>query len=77
MLRYRPRVRPSIDGNASRIIAAARNRAEASSEGYKELGRAKKALESVRCWTAPTLSEGRIFTRNSRGDLVCLDVKGK
>jgi outer membrane protein assembly factor BamB len=27
-----------------------------------------------KCWTAPTLSDGRIFARNAKGDVVCLDV---
>ncbi len=28
-----------------------------------------------RCWTAPVLAQGRILCRNSRGDIVCLDVR--
>jgi outer membrane protein assembly factor BamB len=28
-----------------------------------------------RCWTVPVLANGRIFCRNAKGDLVCLDVK--
>jgi outer membrane protein assembly factor BamB len=28
-----------------------------------------------RCWTVPVLANGRIYCRNARGDLVCLDVK--
>jgi outer membrane protein assembly factor BamB len=30
-----------------------------------------------KCWTAPVLSNGRIFCRNAKGDLVCLDVSSK
>jgi outer membrane protein assembly factor BamB len=30
-----------------------------------------------KCWTVPVLSNGRIYCRNSRGDLVCLDVGAK
>ena len=30
-----------------------------------------------KCWTTPVLSNGRIYCRNSRGDLVCLDVGAK
>jgi outer membrane protein assembly factor BamB len=30
-----------------------------------------------KCWTAPVLSNGRIYCRNARGDLVCVDVSGK
>lgn len=28
-----------------------------------------------KCWTAPVLANGRIYCRNSRGDLVCVDVR--
>lgn len=28
-----------------------------------------------RCWTSPVLSHGRIYCRNARGDVVCLDVR--
>lgn len=30
-----------------------------------------------KCWTTPVLSNGRIYCRNSKGDLVCVDVSGK
>jgi outer membrane protein assembly factor BamB len=30
-----------------------------------------------KCWTMPVLSHGRIYCRNARGDLVCVDVSGK
>ena len=30
-----------------------------------------------RCWTMPVLSHGRIYCRNAKGDLVCIDVSGK
>jgi outer membrane protein assembly factor BamB len=30
-----------------------------------------------KCWTVPVLSNGRIYCRNARGDLVCVDVSGK
>lgn len=29
----------------------------------------------VRCWTVPVLSNGRIYCRNARGDLACVDVR--
>ena len=29
-----------------------------------------------KCWTVPVLANGRIYCRNARGDLVCLDVRG-
>ncbi len=28
-----------------------------------------------RCWTSPALANGRIYCRNSRGDLVCVDLR--
>jgi outer membrane protein assembly factor BamB len=28
-----------------------------------------------RCWTVPVLANGRLYCRNAKGDLVCLDVK--
>lgn len=28
-----------------------------------------------KCWTAPVLSNAKIFSRNARGDLVCVDVR--
>lgn len=49
--------------------------AEASSDGYKELARAR-VLDGT-CWTMPVLANGRIYCRNSKGTLVCLDVSGK
>ena len=30
-----------------------------------------------RCWTTPVLSNGRLYARNAKGDLVCLDVRRK
>jgi hypothetical protein len=47
--------------------------AEPSPVAYKELARAK--VLSGRCWTTPVLANGRIYTRNAAGDLVCVDVK--
>jgi len=46
--------------------------AEASSEAYKPISRAK-VLEN-RCWTVPVLTGGRIYCRDEKGHLVCLDV---
>ena len=40
--------------------------------GFKPLARAQ--VLGGKCWTAPVLSNGKIFCRNARGDLVCLDV---
>jgi outer membrane protein assembly factor BamB len=49
--------------------------AEANSDSYKELARAK-VLDGL-CWTVPVLSGGKIYCRNHEGNLICLDVKGK
>ncbi|MCG3197926.1 MAG: Outer membrane protein assembly factor BamB [bacterium] len=48
--------------------------AEPSPEGYKELGRTQ--ILSGKCWTVPVLSHGRLFARNAKGDLVCVDLSG-
>ena len=49
--------------------------AEANPSAFKEISRAK--VLDGKCWTAPVLSHGRIYCRNAKGRLVCLDVKGK
>lgn len=49
--------------------------AEASPKGYRELGRAP--VVPKRCWTMPVLSDGKIYCRNERGDLVCIGISGK
>ena len=49
--------------------------ADVTGKAYKELGRTQ-ALKG-KCWTAPALSGGRVYCRNARGDLVCLDISGK
>ena len=47
--------------------------AEAKPDAFKELARAQ--VLGGRCWTVPVLSNGRIFCRNAKGDLVCLNVR--
>lgn len=47
--------------------------AEASPAGYQEIA-ATEALEG-RCWTMPILANGRIYTRNSDGDMTVIDVR--
>jgi outer membrane protein assembly factor BamB len=49
--------------------------AEASPEGFHPISRAQ--VLGAKCWTVPTLANGRIYCRNAKGDLVCLDVAGK
>ena len=29
-----------------------------------------------KCWTSPVLANGLVYCRNSRGDLVCVDLRG-
>ena len=68
-----------LEGDGNLIIA------EASPGGYKEISRAKLfKMEDWRahrddninvCWTDPILSNGRIYCRNTYGDLVCVDMK--
>ena len=47
--------------------------ASASADGFEPI--AKAQVIEGRCWTVPVLSRGRIYCRNSAGDLVCLDVR--
>ncbi|HUU60415.1 MAG TPA: PQQ-binding-like beta-propeller repeat protein [Phycisphaerae bacterium] len=49
--------------------------AEASPEKFQKLAQAK--VLGGTCWTYPVLAGGRIYCRNDRGDLVCLDVRKK
>ena len=46
--------------------------AEASSADFKPLARAQ--VLSGLCWTPPALAYGRLYARNARGDLVCLQL---
>ena len=48
--------------------------AEASTEALKPVARAQ--VLGGKCWTVPVLSHGRIYCRNAKGELVCLDVRG-
>jgi outer membrane protein assembly factor BamB len=49
--------------------------AQASPESFEALARAQ--VMGGKCWTTPVLSHGRIYCRNSKGDVVCLDVSAK
>lgn len=42
---------------------------------FRPVARAK--ILSGRCWTAPTLANGLLYARNSRGRLVCVDLRRK
>lgn len=46
--------------------------AEATPEEFRELSR-REALDGGSYWSMPVLSGGRIYIRNSLGDLACLD----
>jgi outer membrane protein assembly factor BamB len=48
--------------------------AEATPTAFKPIARAQ--VLGGKCWTVPVLSNGRIYCRNSKGDLVCVDVRG-
>jgi outer membrane protein assembly factor BamB len=49
--------------------------AEATSESFKPLARAQ--VLGGKCWISPVLANGRIYCRNAKGDLVCVDVRSK
>lgn len=49
--------------------------AAAEPAAYRELARAQ--VLGGTCWTPPTLSDGRIYVRNAKGEVVCLDVGGR
>jgi outer membrane protein assembly factor BamB len=46
---------------------------DATPAGYMELTKVDSLL-SKKCWTVPVLCGGRIYCRNEKGDLVCVDV---
>jgi outer membrane protein assembly factor BamB len=47
--------------------------AQPTTKGYKVISEAK--VLGGKCWTVPVLANGRIYIRNSKGDLLCIDVK--
>jgi outer membrane protein assembly factor BamB len=49
--------------------------AEASPGEFRQIARAA-ILPRSKCWTTPTLSGGKIYARNAKGDMVCVDVGG-
>lgn len=48
---------------------------EPSGDAFKPISRAQ--VLGGRNWTTPVLSNGKIYCRNAKGDLVCLDVQAK
>jgi len=58
--------------------------AAASPTAYTEIACAKifpvdsgAKPKPIICWNSPVLCDGRVYVRNERGTLVCLDVRGK
>lgn len=49
--------------------------ADASPANFKPISRTQ-ALGG-KCWTTPVLANGKIYCRNSAGQVICLDVSGK
>ena len=47
---------------------------KATSKAYEEIS--SKKILNKRCWTAPTISGGRLYARDAQGNLVCIDLKG-
>jgi outer membrane protein assembly factor BamB len=65
----------SAAANNKLIVLSAKGEllvAEASPQGFQPLARAQ--VIGGKCWTAPVLAQGKIFVRNAKGDLVCVDV---
>ncbi len=58
-----------VIGDAGELVVA-----EASPDAFKALARAQ--VLGGKCWTTPVLSHGRIYVRNAKGDLICVDVSG-
>lgn len=48
--------------------------AEPTATEFKAISRAQ--ILGGKCWTAPVLSNGRLYARNAKGDVVCVDLKG-
>lgn len=48
---------------------------EVSPGGFVPISRAQ--ILPATCWTPPTLANGRIYCRNNKGDLVCLEVAAR
>jgi len=44
-------------------------------EGFRELSSAQ--ILTGKCWTTPTLANGRIYARNANGHLVCVDLSSE
>lgn len=49
--------------------------ADASPDGFTPISFAQ--VMGGKCWTTPVLSNGRIYCRNAKGDVVCVDVSAQ
>ena len=49
--------------------------APASPDGFKPTARAQ--VLGGKCWTVPVLANGLVYCRNSRGDIVAVDLRKK
>ena len=49
--------------------------AEASPKAFQVVSRAQ--VLGGKCWTVPVLANGRVYCRNAKGDLVCVDLSPK
>jgi len=47
--------------------------AEASPVGYRQIGRGR--ILAGKCWSVPVLANGKIYARNSTGNLVCVELE--
>jgi outer membrane protein assembly factor BamB len=56
-----------INSESGELVIAA-----ADPAGFKALARAQ--ILGSKCWTAPVLANGRIYLRNEKGDVACVDV---
>ncbi len=44
-----------------------------SPQGFTEIKR--RNILSNRCWTAPTISNGRLYARDAQGVVVCVNLR--
>ena len=49
--------------------------ADVSREAFRELGRTR--VLTGKCWTSPALAGGRLYCRNAKGDVVCVELPRK
>ncbi|HEX8916051.1 MAG TPA: PQQ-binding-like beta-propeller repeat protein, partial [Humisphaera sp.] len=64
----------AADGKLIALSAAGElSVAPASPDGFKPVAKAK--VLDGKCWSVPVLANGRIYCRNWRGQIVCVDVR--